>query len=127
MAVCANPGRMYMGTARQYMDKQCNCQPCHMDHQQHRNVRTIEQCACEKNNEKNRYSYRTGKSVQPRSLLWHNPVRPGMQRLVADDARLRIHDKSVRRRKVRRIHHPRDQPENRRYFRRDKKAGDRSF
>ena len=52
MSVCANPKRMYMGTARQYMDKQCNCQPCHMDHQQHRNVRTIEPCACEKNNEK---------------------------------------------------------------------------
>lgn len=47
MAICANQGRMYMGTARQYMEKQCGCQ-------QRRavpptqTVRTVGSCGCER-------------------------------------------------------------------------------
>lgn len=31
MAICANQGRMYMGTARQYMENPCSCQQTKME------------------------------------------------------------------------------------------------
>lgn len=46
MAICANSGRMYMGTARQYMEKHCSCKSCQMDQCQ-QNVRTISKGTCE--------------------------------------------------------------------------------
>ena len=33
MAICASQGRMYMGTARQYMEKTCGCQCDHSETQ----------------------------------------------------------------------------------------------
>ncbi len=50
MAICASQGRMYMGTARQYMDKQHGCPVCHSK-QIGRTVRTLENGMCEKQNE----------------------------------------------------------------------------
>jgi len=51
MAICANQGRMYMGTARQYMEKQKGCQSCH-SMQAGRTVRTLEKGICDRQNEK---------------------------------------------------------------------------
>lgn len=47
MAICANQGRMYMGTARQYMEKQCNCHK-ECSEPKIQTVRKIDSCPCEK-------------------------------------------------------------------------------
>ena len=47
MAIFANQGRMYMGTARQYMEKQCNCHK-ECSEPKIQTVRKIESCPCEK-------------------------------------------------------------------------------
>lgn len=73
MAVCANPGRMYMGTARQYMEKQCNCKPCQMK-QENQTVRTIGACGCEKECEiKKQLRYRED-GCQPESMCVELPL-----------------------------------------------------
>ncbi len=52
MAICANQGRMYMGTARQYMEKQTCCPSC-CSMQAGRMVRALENGSCERQNNKN--------------------------------------------------------------------------
>ena len=79
MAVCANPGRMYMGTARQYMEKQRDCNTCRMAHR-NQNVRTIAQCTCENHSEQE-FEYEANQRLncredgcQPESMCMDLPL-----------------------------------------------------
>ena len=79
MAICTNQGRMYMGTARQYMEKQCSCQREHSEIKPQM-VRRIEGCMCEnkqtekcdcERNERLRYQEN---GCQPESMCMDLPL-----------------------------------------------------